>query len=730
MTCRRASRQRMARRVERIGLRYPLRSLHHGAMKRLSQFSILLGALWTGLALCAEPRVLYVATDGRDDWSGRLAMPNADRTDGPLATVHRARDLMREWRRAEPVDPNAPAPVVRVRGGHYRLSEPLILTPADSGLMWQAHGTERPVLSGGERIRDWTIDESGRWHADLPAVREGRWHFTQLFVNDQRRWRPRLPERGYHAIAGELERSADAQAPGVDRFQFAGADIRGDWSNLNDVEVLAFHSWSMSRLPIRSVNSETSIVSFFGGSPSLSWWGLFRKGNRYLVENVKEALRQPGQWYLDRPTGRLTYLPKPGESPEQTVVIAPRLEQLLVLRGEPDDPVRDVWIEGLTFAHGAWQITPSGQVMPQAEINLDGAISATHTRGLVLRRCAVRHVGVYAIALGDGCHDNVIESCELVDLGAGGVKLGATRLDSWGGLRDAARSAEPTTSRNTVRDTTIAYGGRLHPAAIGVWIGHSPYNTIEHNEIYDLYYSATSIGWIWGYSRSHAHHNRVLYNHLHTLGQGVLSDMGAVYTLGVSPGTVVSYNRIHDVDAFDYGGWGLYTDEGSTGVRMENNLVYRTKTGGFHQHYGRENQILNNILAFARTDQVQRTRVEDHRSFTFERNIVLYDQGHLLGMRWGDDKTVLDRNLYWRRNGQVRFPGDRAIEAWRESTGHDRNSIVADPMFLDPDRDDYRLADGSPAIELGFVPFDWTKAGRITARTLTVDLPPVPAAFE
>jgi hypothetical protein len=696
--------------------------------------STLLGflvACWMAPSLLASPRTLYVATNGQDDWSGSLAAPNAEGTDGPLATLHRAQAMLREWRDGGGLDVNAPSPVVLVRGGHYTLSQPLVFTPADSGTVWQAYGTERPIMSGGERITGWAVDGAGRWQVELPAARSGEWYFTQLFVNDQRRWRPRLPAKGYYAIAGELERSAEATASGVDRFQFSGEEIRGDWSNLNDVEVLAFHSWSMSRLPIRSVDVDASVVNFFGGSPSLSWWGLFRKGNRYLVENVKEALSEPGQWYLDRPTGRLTYLPKPGETPGETVVIAPRLERLVVIQGDSGgEPVRNILLEGLTFAHGAWRIQPTGQVMPQAEINLDGALSATDARGIVLRRCAIRHVGLYGIALGRGCHDNVIEACELYDLGAGGVKLGATALDGWGGLSAAASSAEPTTSHNTVRDTTIAHGGRLHPAAIGVWIGHSPYNTIEHNEIYDLYYSATSIGWVWGYARSHAHHNRVLYNHLHTLGQGVLSDMGAVYTLGISPGTVVSHNVIHDVDAFDYGGWGLYTDEGSTGVRMENNLVYRTKTGGFHQHYGRENRIINNILAFARTDQLQRTRVEDHLSFTLERNLVLYDQGQLMGMRWGDDKTVLNRNLYWNRQGKVLFPGDRTLEQWREATGHDGHSVVADPGFMDPAAGDYRLKAGSPALEIGFVPFDATKAGRLTARTLTIDLPVVPRAFE
>jgi hypothetical protein len=697
-------------------------------MKRL--FIFLLVAFWASVSLWAGARALYVATDGRDDWSGSLAAPNAERSDGPLATMGRAQEVLREWRLAGEFDSNSPAPAVQVRGGHYALPEPLVFTPADSGTVWQAYGAERPVLSGGARITNWTVNAAGHWEADLPSVREGKWHFTQLFVNDQRRWRPRLPSSGYYTIAGELERSAEAKGAGVDRFQFSPGDIRADWANLNDVEVLAFHSWSMSRLPIRSVDAEQSVVNFFGSSPSRSWWGIFRKGNRFLIENVKEALSEPGQWHLDRPGGVLTYIPKPGETPEETVVIAPRLERLLVFEGSEGEPVRDILIEGLTFAHGAWRIHPAGQVMPQAEINLDGAISATNARRIVLRRCAVRHVGLYAIALGNGCHDNLIEGCELFDLGAGGVKLGATALDDWGGLKAAASSAEPASSRNTVRDTTIAHGGRLHPAAIGVWIGHSPYNTVEHNEIYDLYYSATSIGWIWGYARSHAHHNRVLYNHLHTLGQGVLSDMGAVYTLGVSPGTVVSHNLIHDVNAFDYGGWGLYTDEGSTGVRMEYNLVYRTKTGGFHQHYGRENRIVNNILAFARTDQLQRTRAEDHFSFTFERNIVLYDQGQLMGMRWGDDKKFLDRNLYWNLNGEVQFPGKRSLEQWRETSGHDRHSMVADPMFMDPRQDDFRLRSDSPALALGFIPFDPSKAGRLTTRTLTLDLPPVPAAFE
>lgn len=691
-------------------------------------------ALVFGLALtaAAETADLYVATNGNDGWSGRLPAPEG--SDGPLATVAAAQKKVREILAKEPQ--RQKAIVVAIRSGTYYLAAPLVFEPGDSGtpaapIVYRAYENEAPVLSGGRTIAGWKVVD-GRWQAQLDDVKSGQWQFSQLFVDNQRRFRPRLPKTGYYNIAEAVPPSEKAGG-GADRFGFSEGQLRPDWANLGDVEVLAMHSWSMSRMRIGAIDPQKRIVTFTGSTPTKDWWGSFPKGHRFLVENVREALGEPGQWYLDRPSGVLTYIPRPGETIDKTAAIAPRLEQLVLFVGKPrqKQTVHDLKFAGLRFAHTNYVLPDKGHSCPQAEVDVAAAIAGVGMHNIALDRCAIVHTGGYAVALGYGCQNNRLENCELVDLGAGGVMLGEAGPGPWD--RTAWSPNEPATlaSDNTVRNCAIAHGGRLHPAAVGVWIGHSPRNKIVQNDIFDLYYTAVSVGWVWGYSPSAATHNEIGKNHMHTIGQGVLSDMGGVYTLGVSPGTTVHDNHIHDVQSFDYGGWGLYTDEGSTGIVMENNLVYRTRTGGFHQHYGKENRIQNNIFVDGTLHQIQRTRNEPHLSFWFERNIVYWHKGPLLGSNWNDNNFKLDGNCYWNAAGQpVVFPGDLKLDQWRAKRQQDERSVVADPLFVAPDKDDYHLRPDSPALKLGFKPFDYTTAGRTSPAEMTKDLPAVPRAFD
>jgi len=96
---------------------------------------------------------------------------------------------------------------------------------------------------------------------------------------------------------------------------------------------------------------------------------------------------------------------------------------------------------------------------------------------------------------------------------------------------------------------------------------------------------------------------------------------------------------------------GILSQAEDTKILFENNLVYRVKSGGFHQHYGRENVIRNNILAFSKLYQVQASRVENHLSFTFENNVVYYNEGVLLSGPWTKIRIKMDKNCYWHAGG-------------------------------------------------------------------------------
>ena len=157
---------------------------------------------------------------------------------------------------------------------------------------------------------------------------------------------------------------------------------------------------------------------------------------------------------------------------------------------------------------------------------------------------------------------------------------------------------------------------------------------------------------------------------------------------------------------------------------MENNLVYNVKTGGFHQHYGKENIIRNNILAFSKLHQIQATRVEKHLSFTFENNIVYWDEGTLTGTKyifiyqgkpisrsnWEGDKYELDYNIYYNPEKDSIMFMNWTFEEWQKR-GNDVHSLIADPLFVNPYNYNFTLKPESPAFELGFRQIDMSTVG-------------------
>ncbi len=643
------------------------------------------------IPICAHSLDIYVSVRGNDDWSGSNAYRVANSNMGPFATVGRALQEVSAFRKANP-HYNRPIAII-IEAGTFALKHSIVITPDECGgrtspLIIKAQMHAHPILTGGVVISHWQVGANGWWQTKTSPG----FNFQELWANGIRRSRPRLPARGWFTVQHSLNPTPANSKVGYDQFQYKQGQVPASFQNQQDVEVLCVHIWAMARNRIRKIDPLTRTITFTGPTCSLAGWANYNAGDRYAFSNVKESLRNPGQWYLDRPSSTLTYIPVQNERPETTQVIVPRLSCLLRVEGDGEQNrfVKNVIIQGLTFADTAYLTPPLGHDFPQADADLGAAIEMTSARHVALQDCRVEHTGTWAVQLGEGCRYDLVQNCLGYDLGSGGIKIGET----------VERVGKLNAGHDTIRNCVFDACGRIHPAATGVWIGRSSHNVVDHNTIADLYYTGISVGWTWGYAPSQANHNLIANNVIERVGQGVLSDMGGIYLLGVAPGTVLRHNLLHDITSATYGGWGIYFDEGTSNVIAENNVVYNTQSGGLHQHYGANNLVTNNIFAFARSMQIRRSLAENHLSFTFEHNIVYFNEGDLLGGNWSGDNFKMDHNLYWNSSLRpVTFAG-LTLAQW-QGRGQDVHSKIARPLFVNPGLHDFRLRDQSPAFALG-----------------------------
>ena len=635
---------------------------------------------------CSEGKY-YVSPGGDDRIDAALARIREDRASGKLT---------------------GPAEVI-LSAGEYHIQEPIVFGPADTNITLTGKGMGVSVISGGVTLPPFR-EEGGIWICDLSGSMIGRTDFGQLYVNGLPATPARTPDAGSFFLTGEASETLLDPVPvqnsprrglAVQQVKLSENEMKAlenAGPDLSRVRVTFLHSWNLTRRYISSFAADDSLIYVIGSR--MQPWNRIDRCSQCYFDNDKSFLDAPGEWFFDKESGRLHYIPREGEDIGTAMATVPVVENFVIIKGAPDARAHDISISGISFRHCGYPMDRKGEDTEQSASSKAASVMVDFADNVKIEDCEISCAGSCGVWWRNSCSSSALTGCYLHDLGIGGVKIGVSKNPA-----DSLLTRFITIDNNIIRS-----GGRVLETGVGVLLMKASDCRITHNDVSDFFYSGMSIGWQWGYDYSPSKRNDVSYNHIHNIGQGVLSDMGGIYTLGASEGTIVSHNRIHDIRSFGYGGWGLYTDEGSSGIRMECNLVYNCKSSGFHQHFGKDNTIENNIFVNGLDAQLEATRVEDHLSFTFCHNIVCYTTGDMYGKNWNTVNFDSRDNLYWKYGGPVSFNG-LTLEEWQRTTGKDSGSVTADPGFRDVASGDFTIADTTVTAGIGFKPFDWGKAG-------------------
>lgn len=512
----------------------------------------------------------HVAPDGDD--------ANAGTEEAPFATIGRAQTAVRAANQSGLTDDV----VVYLRGGIYRIAEPLRFEPRDGGtaehsVTYAASDGERVVISGGREIRGWTKTGDGLWSVDLPEVKNGQWHFRQLFADGERLARGRYPKHGFLKI--------QSVSPDYKTLQFTEPLPERDLGG-QDTEVVVVQNWSISREVIARSNS-TELTA----KTPIGWVGhshcLPKRGMSVFLENLPSLTAKPGEWRLDRQAGKLYYRAAQGEDPNTKRFVAPLSSRLVDLKGNPARPLINLHFKNISFQHTDWRIPEIGYGGIQAcyyGTTLDeatcfavpAAIEMDYCENCTIQRCRLSQLGASGIGIGAGCRSNRIVGCVISDVGATGVNVGHMRVKDplwadWPNPRDIPQG-------NQVANCYIHHCGQDHWGAHGIFDAMTQETRIEHNEVAWVPYGGIATGYVWGTERTSQQNCLIEHNHVHDV-MLKLNDSGCLYTLGYQPGAIIRGNLLHGVRFGGFAGGqvcnnGIFFDEGSKGFLLEGNVIY------------------------------------------------------------------------------------------------------------------------------------------------------------
>lgn len=692
---------------------------------------------WAAGCLCCclqlNGQVIYVSTRGNDKWNGSEKKP--------VASLVRAQELARAYGRDTSVE-------IVFEDGIYYLPGTVQFTGQDSKdypatVTLRARHEGKAVISGGQQIRlDWKQEAGNIYVASVPAGMD----IDQLYVAGLRQPMARFP----NAQPGKQRNVYDTwvldhQAqpnPEMDPLQPERIAL---WKNPEGGYVHAMHTalWGDMHWEIKGKN-EDGTLQLEGG-----WQNNRPSGMHPLyrfVENIKEELDVPGEWYYDRSESKLYYMPLPEIDLDEAKVEIVRLKHLIEFNGTKENPVRGIHLQGLTFKHTARTFMENKEQLLRSDWTMyrGGAIVFNGAEECSVENCEFDHLGGNTIFVNNYNRYLTVRGCYIHHSGANGIvfvgdpDMVRSPLFRYGNQNYETMDMTPGSLGDNypqdcwVDDCLITMTGRDEKQTAPVQISMSQRIRVSHCSIYDVPRAGINIneGTFGGHviefcdvfntvleTGDHGSFNSWGRDRFWTPDVVTISDQVALHPdmqyWDVLEPNVLRYNRWR----CDHG-WDVDLDDGSSFYRIYCNLLLN---GGLKMREGYDRVATNNIILNNSLHPHVWVRNSDD---VFKHNIVFtaYQPAVMnsaLGEsdRWGKE---LDYNLF--ATGQA---------AMRKFAAHgaDAHSVSADPLFVNPGQGDFRVRPESPAFKIGFRNFDMTdfgvKSEKLKKLARTPDIPEI-----
>ncbi|MCB9260634.1 MAG: right-handed parallel beta-helix repeat-containing protein [Ignavibacteriales bacterium] len=514
----------------------------------------------------------YISVNGNDKWSGKLAEPNNDKNDGPFATIGRAKVAVQNLKQ-EIYQPKLP-PIdkrfigsdhkygvgrdilVLIRDGIYSLDSIIVFASFDGGervetdlptgafeyhklkdyyVTYAAFPGEHPIISGGSKISNWQKSKDHIWRTTLDEE-----NVTELFSNGKRQTLARSPNSGYYYT--------DGIPTDPNYFKFRNVDLK-NWSSLESNNLTMIVRWSSIYSKLKSVDEKNKIAYLAESQPDM-----LIIPPKYFVENVEALLDTSGEWYFNSKNKVLSYFPDEGiNNPNSANITLPKLNGLIKVSGDRENPVRNLRFMNLTF-----QATNSGGT---------AVLDISYAKNCEITSNNIQNVSQTAIKLGLGCYKNLITKNKIKDVKGNGIDVrGVPKPENW---EDVVY--DNVVSFNEVENCLAVY--------VGIAASNTIRTTVKNNYVNNVGSYGLSIGSWPNVEETTDGNYLVEFNHIEHANM-LRDDEGGIAVYGLSPGSIVKNNVVHDVrPAGTNENVGFFFQNMSSGWEVTNNIFYNLKQG-------------------------------------------------------------------------------------------------------------------------------------------------------